>query len=63
MSTPTKKICENCLFFVLALNKKRKPYTWGRCHRYPPNYRTNEFVAVDFDDFCGEFKSKNPIKG
>lgn len=59
--TNKEMICKNCKFFEQSYDKKRKSYTWGKCHRYPPShvhFFPNRFVIVDSDDWCGEFKQE-----
>jgi hypothetical protein len=53
--------CGNCKYFVIGQGKVNSS---GRCHRFPPQRdndvinRLDEWPAVDFGDWCGEFSFK-----
>ena len=60
-----KRACKDCIFIEPANDKVRKRPI-GYCHRFPPTlikeYTTPIFPAVDFEQWCGEFKDKWQVR-
>lgn len=53
-----KEECKKCKFwkFTKPASSARKDI--GRCRRFPPANRYQNYPESCFDDWCGEFKKK-----